>query len=104
MTADEEEAMASQRILFRAHKGDSVGLDAFPDPNQTMLESVSFGNSVILYSAFRVVAGRIGRAPSKFLAQKDVGDIVMFEFLAERFTVEVWMNPAVRRGTHVADR
>lgn len=96
--------MASKGILFRAHKGDTVGLHAFPDPNQAVFEGVRLSNSIILYSAFGIVAGRIGRSPSKFLAQKDIGDLVLFEFLAEGFAVEVRMKPAVRRGTHVADR
>ena len=100
----ENRSMTGEGVFLRTHERDSVVPYTLSDALQAVPEGVCISNSIIPYPALGIVAKNVRRSPAQFFAEKDVGDVEAFQFLAERFAVELRMQPAIRRGAHIADR
>ena len=87
--------MAIQRILLGAHDRDAFMLNALRQSIDSGLEEVRLGEPVVT-DATAVVAARIRRARSKFVAKEDVLDASLPERLSKGILAELRRKAAVR--------
>lgn len=96
MWRNQDHSVTEDRIFLGTQERDAIQFGSLNDPLQTALEQFCAGETIVLY--FSVTVTRAVRGPrAQFFAKEYILDPTGAEALAQRFSVELRVDAAVRR-------
>lgn len=98
--ADEDGAVAGQRVLFRAHEGHAVPGHACPQPVEPGQEARVRGHALEIGHPVHVDPGHVHARP-ELMPQEHVPDALGLQVNSQAVLVELGLVGAAGQGTHV---
>ena len=101
--ADQDRAVAIERLLLRAHQRDAIVLRTPDHPVDPLAEESGPRHAVVAHLPV-LVAGAVVRTPAERAAEEQVGDAAGVHVPVEGLAVEVRVEAAVGGRTNVGER
>jgi len=101
--SNEETTVTIERIVFGAQEGNAIVLCALNNTAQSVAELLGLGHLLVVSHTVAVELGLLG-TPAEFMAQENVQNSVLTQFLAQFVAIKVRAAPGVGRGANIGHR